>query len=133
MIAFFVIRFGNLVAFVCFIGASTALNYISGKKIYRITGTIDCDAKKLADRLAKAHDMTAWNKTLLKHEILKVRLEPQTILLLDKYWLFLNVVNGVSSIKTQQTDSESQFEKVIHKNQWGKRKIQKIRIFRFPH
>jgi len=42
-----------------------------GKKIYRITGTIDCDAKKLADRLANTHDITTWNKTLLKHEIIK--------------------------------------------------------------
>ena len=58
---------------------------ISGKKIYRVTGTIDCDPKKLADRLAKANDITAWNKTLLKHELLKVSLESQTILLSDKY------------------------------------------------
>ena len=63
-----------------------ALHYTtSGKKIYRVTGTIDCDPKKLADRLAKANDITAWNKTLLKHELVKVSLESQTILLSDKY------------------------------------------------
>jgi len=42
-----------------------------GKKIYRITATLDVDAKKLSDRLAKTDDLTTWNKTLLKHEIIK--------------------------------------------------------------
>ena len=42
-----------------------------GKKIYRITATIDVDAKKLADRLGKMDDITDWNKTLQKYQLLK--------------------------------------------------------------
>jgi len=42
-----------------------------GRKICRITGVLDCDTKKLAAKLADTHDLTNWNKTLIKHEILK--------------------------------------------------------------
>ena len=42
-----------------------------GNKIYRITAVIDVDAKKLATRLGKMDDITEWNKTLLKYQLLK--------------------------------------------------------------
>ena len=42
-----------------------------GKKIYRITATIDVEAKKLADRLGKMDNITDWNKTLQKYQLLK--------------------------------------------------------------
>jgi len=42
-----------------------------GKKIYRITAIIDCDAKKLSQKLADTRDLTTWNKTLVKHQQIK--------------------------------------------------------------
>ena len=45
----------------------------TGKKIYRITAIIDCDTKKLANKLADTSDLTNWNKTLVKHQQIKVR------------------------------------------------------------
>jgi len=41
------------------------------KKIYRVTAVIDIDTKKLANKLADTSDLTNWNKTLVKHEMIK--------------------------------------------------------------
>merc|ERR1711962_980238 len=43
----------------------------TGKKIYRVTAVIDIDTKKLANKLADTSDLTNWNKTLVKHELIK--------------------------------------------------------------
>ena len=50
-----------------------------GKKIYRVTAVIDVDAKKLADRLGKMENITEWNTTLLKYQLLKRVNEKVTI------------------------------------------------------
>ena len=42
-----------------------------GNKIYRITAVIDVDAKLLSNRLSKMDDVTEWNQTLLKYELLR--------------------------------------------------------------
>jgi len=42
-----------------------------GKRIYRITAIIDCDAEKLINKLKDSSDLTSWNKTLTKHEIIR--------------------------------------------------------------
>ena len=55
----------------------------TGKKIYRITAIIDCDAKKLSQKLADTRDLTTWNKTLVKHQQIKVLLGPNVSLILS--------------------------------------------------
>ena len=42
-----------------------------GNKIYRITAVIDVDAKLLSNRLSKMDDVTEWNQTLIKYELLR--------------------------------------------------------------
>ena len=42
-----------------------------GNKIYRITAVVDVDAKVLSNRLSKMDDVTEWNQTLLKYELLR--------------------------------------------------------------
>jgi hypothetical protein len=42
-----------------------------GKKIYLIKVMIDCPPQKLIDALNGSRDLTSWNTTLTKHEILK--------------------------------------------------------------
>jgi len=42
-----------------------------GKRIYRITAIIDCDAEKLIKKLKDTSDLTSWNKTLTKHEVVR--------------------------------------------------------------
>jgi len=42
-----------------------------GKKVYRIVLVIDCPPEKLIKGLESCKDLTSWNNTLTKHEILK--------------------------------------------------------------
>jgi len=42
-----------------------------GKKMYKITVTLDIPADKLIQALENCNDISSWNKTLSKHEILK--------------------------------------------------------------
>ena len=43
----------------------------TGKKIYRIKIEVDCPPEKLIGALENSHDLTTWNKSLVKHEIIK--------------------------------------------------------------
>ena len=42
----------------------------TGKKIYRIKIEVDCPPEKLI-RALDSHDLTTWNKSLAKHEVIK--------------------------------------------------------------
>ena len=46
----------------------------TGRKIYRVTATIDCDATKLGEKLKDTKDLTNWNTTLTKHELMRVKM-----------------------------------------------------------
>ena len=43
---------------------------VTGKKIYRIKIEVDCPPEKLI-RALDSHDLTTWNKSLAKHEVIK--------------------------------------------------------------
>ena len=45
--------------------------FITGKKIYRIKIEVDCPPEKLIRALETSHDITTWNKSLAKHEVIK--------------------------------------------------------------
>ena len=45
--------------------------YFTGKKIYRIKVIIDCAPEKLMNALENSKDLTQWNTTLTKHEMIK--------------------------------------------------------------
>ncbi len=44
---------------------------LSGKKMYRIKVIIDVAPEKLIAKMEKGDDLTSWNTTVTKHEVLK--------------------------------------------------------------